>query len=608
MKLQLIDILILVSYLVTMIFIGFWMRKKASKNKESYLMGGKSLPWYMLGLSDASDMFDISGTMWMVALCFIYGLKSIWIPWLWPVFNQVFMMMFLSKWLRRSNANTGAEWLKTRFGLTGKGVTASHIIVIAFALIVCLGFLAYGFVGLGKFVEIFIPWDVIKGYVPFSVSPKYVPHFYGIVFTMFAMFYSILGGMHSIVLGDAIKYVIMTIGCIAIAVIAMQQLHGQTLNVPEGWANPFFGWKLNLDWTKIAAEANKKIADDGFSLFGIFFMMMLLKGVFASLAGPAPNYDMQKVLSTRSPKDASKMTGFVSIILLPIRYSMVTGLTVLALLHYNQLYLKGPDGVTDFERILPGAVNNFLPVGVLGIVLTGLMGAFMGTFSGTLNAAQAYITNDIYLKYINPKASNKKILSINYIAGILVVATGVFFGFLANNVNDILQWIVGGLYGGYVAANCLKWYWWRFNANGFFWGMAAGIIAALAMPYVTTGLPLYWWPLLFVLSLAACIIGTYAAPPTDEAVLTSFYKTVRPWGFWKPIHEKVVAADPSFVGNKNFKLDMFNVVIGIIGQLCFTLLPMYFILNMQQPLWITIAAIVLIGFILKRTWWNKLEN
>ena len=608
MKLQLIDILILVGYLVTMIFIGFWMRKKASKNKESYLMGGKSLPWYMLGLSDASDMFDISGTMWMVALCFVYGLKSIWIPWLWPVFNQVFMMMFLSKWLRRSNANTGAEWLHTRFGLTGKGVTGSHIIVIAFALIACLGFLAYGFVGLGKFVEIFIPWDIIKGYVPFEISPKYVPHFYGIIFTLFATFYSILGGMHSIVLGDVIKYIIMTIGCIAIAVIATQQLHGQTLIVPEGWANPFFGWRLNLDWSKIAADANKKIADDGFSLFGIFFMMMLLKGVFASLAGPAPNYDMQKVLSTRSPKDASKMTGFVSIMLLPIRYSMITGLTVLALLHYNQLYLKGPDGVTDFERILPGAVNNFLPVGVLGIVLTGLMGAFMGTFSGTLNAAQAYITNDIYLKYINPNASNKKILSINYIVGILVVATGVFFGFLANNVNDILQWIVGGLYGGYVAANCLKWYWWRFNANGFFWGMAIGIIAALAMPYVTTGLPLYWWPLLFVLSLSACIIGTYAAPPTDEAVLISFYKTVRPWGFWKPIHEKVVAADPSFVGNKNFKLDMFNVVIGIIGQLCFTLLPMYFILNMQQPLWITIAAIIVIVFILKRTWWNKLEN
>lgn len=571
-------------------------------------MGGKSLPWYMLGLSDASDMFDISGTMWMVALCFVYGLKSIWIPWLWPVFNQVFMMMFLSKWLRRSNANTGAEWLQTRFGLTGKGVTGSHIVVVAFALIGCLGFLAYGFVGLGKFMEIFIPWDVIKGYIPFDVSPKYVPHFYGIVFTLFAMFYSILGGMHSIVLGDVIKYLIMTVGCIAIAVIAMQHLQGQTLIVPEGWGNPFFGWKLNLDWSKIAAEANKKIADDGFSLFGIFFMMMLLKGVFASLAGPAPNYDMQKVLSTRSPKDAGKMTGFVSIMLLPIRYSMITGLTVLALLYYNQLYLKGPDGVTDFERILPATINNFLPVGVLGIVLTGLLGAFMGTFSGTLNAAQAYITNDIYLKYINPAASNKKIMTVNYSMGIVVVTVAVFFGFLANNVNEILQWIVGGLYGGYVAANCLKWYWWRFNANGFFWGMAVGIIAALAMPYLTAGLPLYWWPLLFLLSFIGCIIGTYAAPPTEEAVLISFYKTVRPWGFWKPIHEKVVAEDITFIGNKNFKLDMFNVMIGIIGQLCFTLLPMYFILNMQQPLWITIAAIIIIVLILKKTWWNKLEN
>jgi solute:Na+ symporter, SSS family len=608
MKLTFIDISIVMLYLITMLMVGWFMRKKARQNKESYLMGGKTLPWYMLGLSDASDMFDISGTMWMVALCFVYGLKSIWIPWLWPVFNQVFMMMFLSKWLRRSNANTGAEWLITRFGSTGPGVKGSQVIIIAFALIGCLGFLAYGFVGLGKFIEIFIPWDVIKDYIPFSLSPAYVPHFYGIVFTLFAMFYSIIGGMHSIVLGDVIKYAIMIIASIAIGVIAMQHLHGQKLNVPDGWSNPFFGWKLNLDWSKIAAEANKKIASDGFSLFGLFFMMMLLKGVFASLAGPAPNYDMQKVLSTRSPKDASKMTGFVSIVLLPVRYTMITGLTVLALLYYNQLYLKGPDGVTDFERILPATINNFLPIGVLGLVLTGLLGAFMGTFSGTLNAAQAYIVNDIYLKYINPSASNKKIISANYITGIIVVTVGVAFGFMASNVNEILQWIVGGLYGGYVAANCLKWYWWRFNASGFFWGMATGIGAALLMPYVTTGLPLYWWPLLFVLSLAGCIIGTYASPPTDMQVLKSFYSSVRPWGFWKPVDEQVKLDDPSFVGNKNFRLDMFNVVLGIIAQLCLTILPMYLVLWMKLPLLITVVILAVIVVILKKTWWNKLEN
>ncbi|HUZ59090.1 MAG TPA: sodium:solute symporter family protein [Hanamia sp.] len=608
MKLQFTDISIVVIYLVSMLLIGMYFRKKARKNKESYLLAGKKLPWYLLGLSDASDMFDISGTMWMVSLCFVYGFKSIWIPWLWPVFNQVFNMMFLAKWLRRSNADTGAAWLATRFGLTGKGVASSHNITVVFALIGCLGFLAYGFVGLGKFIEIFVPWNLVQPYVPFHVGADYVAHFYGIVFTLFAMFYSILGGMNSIVIGDLIKYSIMTIACIAIGYIAMKHLHGQKLNIPKGWNSPFFGVDLNLDWRNILPAAMQKIKDDQFGLFSIFFMMMLFKGVFASLAGPAPNYDMQKVLSTRSPKEASKMTGFVSIILLPIRYTMVIGLTVLAVLYYHQLNLLTPEGGTDFEKILPATMNSFLPVGILGIVLTGLLGAFMGTFSGTLNAAQAYIVNDIYLKYINPNAPTRRIITMNYVTGIVVATVGIVLGFFAKDVNSILQWIVGALWGGYIASNVLKWYWWRFNARGFYWGMLAGIAAALIFPFIFSGLPLYNWPLLFLISIIGCIAGTYSAPPTDIEVLKKFYKQVKPWGFWKPVHEMVVAEDHSFLPNKRFKLDMFNVVLGIIGQSCLTILPMYFILWMKLPLLITVIILGVIAFILKKTWWNKLEN
>ncbi len=611
MKLRLPDIIILVSYLITMIVVGWALRKKAASNKENYLLGGKSLPWYMLGLSDASDMFDISGTMWMVSLCFVYGMKSIWIPWLWPVFNQVFLMMYLSRWVRRSNATTGAEWLTTRFGNSGTGAKASHNIVVAFALLSCLGFMAYGFVGLGKFMEIFIPWHVVQHFVPFHVATAYVPHFYGIVFTLFAMFYSILGGMHSIVLGDVIKYIIMTVACISIGVIAIIKLHGNHVKVPDGWVNPFFGWRLNLDWSSIVSDANKKISDDGFSLFGIFFMMMLFKGIFASVAWP-PNYDMQKILSTRSPEEASKMSGFVSIILLPIRYTMIIGLTVLALLYYNQISpdLQTTSG-TDFEKILPATINNFLPVGLMGLVLTGLLGAFMGTFSGTLNAAQAYIVNDIYLKYINPNASAKKTVRMNYLAGVVVVTVGVVLGLFVKDVNTVLQWIVSGLYGGYVASNMLKWHWWRFNANGFFWGMLSGIVPAIALAIlksfnVLTGLNLYYWPILFLLSLAGSVIGTYAAPVTDMDTLKSFYKNVRPWGFWKPVQNMIIKEDPSFAANKNFKINMFNVVLGIIGQLCLTILPMYVVLWLKMPLLITVVLLLMIIAVLKKTWWDRL--
>jgi len=616
MKLRLPDLAILVAYLVTMVVIGWVLRKKARQNKVNYLLGGKFLPWYMLGLSDASDMFDISGTMWMVSLCFVYGLKSIWIPWLWPVFNQVFLMVYLSRWLRRSNATTGAEWLATRFGRSGPGVRSSHNIVVAFALLSCLGFMAYGFVGLGKFMQIFIPWETVKGYVPFSVPPQYVPHFYGIVFTLFATFYSVLGGMHSIVLGDVIKYMLMTVACISIAIIAMQRLHqpGNTLSVPRGWLNPFFSWRLDLDWKGFVDDANKKIADDGFSLFGLFFMMMLFKGVFASLAGPAPNYDMQKVLSTRSPEEASKMSGFVSIILLPIRYSMIIGLTVLALLYYRNINgdLQTPGG-TDFEKILPATINSFLPVGLMGIVLTGLLGAFMGTFSGTLNAAQAYLVNDIYLKYINPGASNRRTIYMNYLAGTAVVLTGIVLGLFVRDVNTVLQWIVSGLYGGYIASNLLKWHWWRFNARGFYWGMLAGILPAIALAVlkaygVLHGLDLYYWPVLFFLSLAGSIIGSYAAPPTDADTLKTFYRTVRPWGFWGPVHQAVLKDDPAFTGNRNFRRNAFNIVLGIIAQLCLTLLPMYIVLGMGLPLLINTALLLIIVFILKKTWWDRLNE
>ena len=573
------------------------------------MLGGRSLPWYKLGLSDASDMFDISGTMWMVSLCFVYGMKSIWIPWLWPVFNQVFLMMYLSRWLRRSNASTGAEWLQTRFGKAGPGVTASHQVVIVFALLSCLGFMAYGFIGLGKFIEIFVPWGMIKGYIPFDVAPQYVPHVYGVIFTLFAMFYSILGGMHSIVVGDMIKYSIMTVACIWIGFIAAGQLSNHHLNVPGGWYSPFFGKHLGLSWTGIINEVNAKIKSDGYSLFGLFFMMMTFKGFFAALAGPAPNYDMQKILSTRSPEEASKMSGFVNIILLPIRYTLIISLTILGLVYYHQMNLKDATGAIDFERILPAVINNFLPVGLVGLLLAGLLGAFMSTFSGTMNAAQAYIVNDIYIKYINPQASTKKIITMNYIVGVAVVATGVILGFFVKDINSVLQWIVSALYGGYIASNVLKWHWWHFNATGFFWGMLTGIIAAMAASVlIPDGELLYWFPVLFLVSLAGSIIGSYASEPTDRSVLKSFYANVRPWGFWEPVKQAVLADDPSFQPNKNFKLNMFNVVIGTIAQCCLTILPMYLVLQQKMPLLITVGILAVIVVMLKKTWWNKLKD
>ena len=151
MKIQGLDFLVIALYLIVISAIGIIMKKRAQRSKNDYMLGGNTLPWWMLGISNASGMFDISGTIWMVSIMFVYGLKSIWLVWLWPVFNQVFLFVYLAVWLRRSGASTGAEWMLTRFG-TKKDAQMAHKIIIAFALLSCFGFMAYGFIGLGKFI------------------------------------------------------------------------------------------------------------------------------------------------------------------------------------------------------------------------------------------------------------------------------------------------------------------------------------------------------------------------------------------------------------------------------------------------------------------------
>ncbi len=605
MILKPIDLLVILAFLIAVISIGFIHKKQAQSSKGDYLLGGKTLPWYMLGLSNASGMFDISGTMWMVTLSFVYGLKSIWIPWLWPVFNQIFLMVFLSIWLRRSNVTTGSEWIQTRFG-HGKGASLSNIIVIIFALISCLGFLAYGFIGLGKFMMLFIPWEPIAKILPFTVPEAYIPHLYGIFFTLIASFYAILGGLKSIVWADVLQYAIMTVSAVAVAILAMKALAANQLSVPDGWLSPFFGKELNLDWSEIIPKVNDKIRDDGYSLFSIFFMMMLFKGILVSAAGPAPSYDMQKILSTKSPAEAAKMSGFVSVVLLPVRYLMIAGFAVLGLLFYEKLNLQ-VGGEIDFEQILPSAMASFVPAGLLGMLLAGLLAAFMSTFAGTLNAAQAYIVNDIYVKA--GTGSKRQLKRVNYLSGIAVVVVSITLGLFIPNINRMLQWIVSGLFGGYIASNVLKWYWWRFNGYGYFWGMVSGLIPALIFPLIFKNtLDLYYFPILLVLSAIGCVMGTLMSPATDAKTLQTFYKTVRPWGFWKPILKAVLQQDPSFLVNKDFGRDMGNISLGIIGQTAITALPIYFVLKQHWGMGISLGIVLIIGMIMKKTWWDKLKD
>lgn len=534
MKLHAIDLVIIVAYFATVILIGLWVSRRGSKDLDAYFLGGKSLRWYLLGISDASGMFDISGTMWMVYILFVYGAKSIWLPFLWPVFNQIFLMMFLSAWLRRSNAMTGADWIQTRFG-RGRGANLAHLSVVFFALVNVIGMLAYAFKGIGKFAVVMLPWHFTENTTGLITDEN----LYALIILGLTSLYAIKGGMVSVVITEVMQFSILTVTSIAIGVIAICKVSPAMIEqvVPAGWANPFFGWKLGVDWTGIFDKVNDAIKADGNEFFMIIFGMMFFKGVLASLAGPAPNYDMQRILATRNPREASLMNGMVNVALYFPRYMMITGITVLALA-FCMTDLRSMDK-PDFEKILPIVLTQYVPAGVVGFLLAGLLAAFMSNFAATINAAPAYIVNDIYKRFINPQVAPKTQVTMSRFACVGVLLVGILFGLLATRITDIMMWIVGALYGGYVMANVLKWYWWRFNGYGYFWGMVSGIVSAMFMPDLArlvlgqpVSNPLYLFPAIFLISAVGCFLGTWLGEPEDEATLKQFYKTVNPWGFW----------------------------------------------------------------------------
>lgn len=621
---HIIDVLIIVLYIILTLGVGIWISKRASKGLNSYFLGGKSIKWYYLGLSNGSGMFDVSGTAWMVGLLFLYGAKSFMFMWMWPIWNQIFIMVFLAIWIRRSNVMTGSEWILTRFG-DDKAGRASHLIVAIFAIIASIGFIAYFFEGVGKFMTVILPWDmslIISDIVLLSSSEGYA-----LAIIFLTTIYTIKGGMFSVVATEVLQYGIMVLSGILIAAYAFFTVTDIEINniISTEWSNIFFGNTIEGSWSGKFSAFNDLIDTQGYKMFGAFIGMCLFKGFFASIAGPTPSYDMQRILSTRSVKEAAYMSGFTNLVLFIPRYLLIAGIVILALVYLGpSMAASSSLSLGDMEIILPNVINNHVPVGIKGLLLAGLLAAFMSTFSAFVNSGPAYIVNDIYKKYFKQEAEPKHYIKASHIASFIIVILGVIMGFFADSINAITLWITSALYGGYVASNFLKWIWWRFNGWGYFWGMTSGLIIATLQFLLDQNkanfeigswlhdiayMPaIYVFPIIFIVSLLGSFLGTFLTPPTKMKTLKEFYFNVRPWGWWKPVYKELKIENSSITKNEDFASDMLNCTVGIIWQSSMILLPIYFMIRDYPKSLMTLLVFVVTSIILKFTWLDKVRK
>jgi Na+/proline symporter len=339
-----------------------------------------------------------------------------------------------------------------------------------------------------------------------------------------------------------------------------------------------------------------------------FTGMLFLKGVLVSMAGPTPNYAIQHILSTRNPREAALENMVMAFVSLAPRFLLIGAIAVLGIVFFSPDLLAMGTKV-NFEKILPGVLAHYVPIGFKGILIAALLASFMSTFVSTVNSGSAYVVNDIYKRYINPSAPPKRYVLAAWITSSSVILLGILFGFImTKDVHSVTTWIVSALIPAFVAPNVIKWHWWRFNGYGFFAGMVAGTAGALLIPWLLPHLhEVFRFLLILTASTAASIVTCLLAEPESDTVLKSFYRSVRPWGFWGPIYEKCRRDDPSFQPNRDFPRDMFNIVVGLVWQTSLVTSPMYLCIQHWRQLWISLAVCAGTSLILKFTWYDKLE-
>ncbi|HIJ52194.1 MAG TPA: hypothetical protein HPP66_03450 [Planctomycetes bacterium] len=589
-----IDYWIIVLYFGIVIGLGFWYRRRASRSLGAYFLGGKSIHWLGLAMSGSVSNFDITGTMWIISILYVLGFKSMWHHWMWGFLMGAFFLGYMGKWVRRSNVMTAAEWMNTRFGSRPGGNLARTAYALM-AVLTLASFVGYAFQGIGKFASVYIPLELLAEHTSIGWLQQMVTvheaDVLAVTIISVTTLYVILGGLYSVVVTDIIQTLILTVASLVIAYIAWSEL------------TPALAAELGADWTSLRVpwrvEEFAGVNSAHSELFGAFVIVWVVKGLLLNAGGPAQMYDFQRFLAARDARDAAKVGAAWSFFLI-VRWAMAVGIVILA--------LAWAAGVKDTEKIMPIVLLR-LPEGFRGIVIAGLLAAFMSTFSSTVNSGASFIVRDIWQPYFRPKASDRESVRFSYVATLFLVLVGVAIGFKAKSIAEIWNWMMMELGAGVVMPNVLRWYWWRMNGWGYSLGIFVGIALALAGLFVGDIPSFVTFPVICAASLLASIIGSLATRPVSQEISISFYRSVRPFGLWGPIHKQAeLSAQEQASKSENVPLTIFNVVLAMLAITGLYLFPMYLVGHWYTAsmFWLGLALAAIVA--LRYTWYNNLPE
>jgi Na+/proline symporter len=591
-----IDYGIILVYLTTIVLIGLRMQRKAGQNIDSYFLGEKKLPWWALASSGMSSNLDISGTMIIAALIYALGAKGFYIEIRGGVtLIMAFLMIYMGKWNRRSGAMTLAEWMKLRFG-EGRPGQAARLVAAISSIIMTVAMVTYFALGGGKFLDQFLG---IGNYLGLPSE-----FWAATLLISIAMVYTVASGLYGVVWTDVFQ------GILIFGAIAYMASLAYSINLPEEFtiSLPLFDGGFQRytttlkEWTSIIPSSELNI--DGasqysiYNLFGVAIMFYLMKVVLEGSGGTG-NYMLQRFFAAKDDREAGLLSAFW-VFLLSFRWIFIGSIAIIGV----SLGTK----IVDPELVLPAVVET-LPIGIKGFLIAGLMAAGMSTFDSTVNAGAAYWVKDIYQLYINPQASEKKLMAHSYMASVFIVIAGLGLMLVFKNINDIWGWITMSIGSGLLLPMLLRWYWSRMNGWGFAIGTLSGMISAIAFKAIApAGVTEYtMFALSTTVSLIGTIIGTIFTKPTDESTLQSFYNKTRPFGSWGRFKSQLNPAEIQAVDKEN-RRDIFSTVLAVPWQVSFFLLMMSIMFKAWTNVLVLGVVFLVLSISLYFTWYKHLST